>query len=120
MAEFPVLKTGAVAQYPSQRTIAYATTVLRFVDATEQRYREFAAPERTWVIRLSLLDDAEMTAVDEFLRAQRGELHDFAFTDPWDSTVYGSCRLIGGDSSLEYVGERRGQAALMVRENRAS
>ena len=40
MNEFPKLKTGAVAQYPAQRTTRYSTHVMRFMDGSEQRYRE--------------------------------------------------------------------------------
>ena len=60
MANFPALKTGAVAQYPSDRTRRYSTQVLRFLDGSEQRFAGFGAPLKRWLIRLELLDDTEL------------------------------------------------------------
>jgi len=34
--EFPRLKTNAVMQYPATRDIAYANSVLRFMDGSQQ------------------------------------------------------------------------------------
>ncbi len=118
MAEFPILKTGAVMQYPAQRTLAYSTTVLRFIDGSEQRYRDIGSPERTWAVRLELLDEAETAALAEFLHAQQGELYDFSFTDPWNGNEYLSCRVVGANTVFEYLGEGRGKATLLIRENR--
>ena len=38
---FPTLKTGAVMQYPGKRILQFSTDVVRFLDGTEQRYREY-------------------------------------------------------------------------------
>lgn len=35
MQEFPLLKSGAVAQYPAQRAIRFSTQVMRFVDGSD-------------------------------------------------------------------------------------
>jgi hypothetical protein len=40
MATFPKLKTNAVAQYPASKTARYQNQALRFLDGTEQRYRD--------------------------------------------------------------------------------
>ena len=53
MAQFPLLKTSAVTQYPSSRATEFATGVLRFVDGSEQRYRQMRQPVRKWLLRLS-------------------------------------------------------------------
>lgn len=37
---FPTLKTGATLQYPAQRATAFSTDVVRFVDGSEQRFRD--------------------------------------------------------------------------------
>jgi hypothetical protein len=58
MATFPALRTGAVAQYPSERHMRFSTRVLEFVDGQEQRFREFSRGLRRWVIHLDLLDDS--------------------------------------------------------------
>ena len=119
MASFPRLKTEAVMQYPAARSLAFATEVVRFVDGSEQRYRDFGAPLRRWTIRLDLLDEAELTALEEFYTAQQGAFGNFSFTDPWDGREYADCSLEQDQVEIVLAGERRGQTALVVRENRS-
>src|SRR5579872_2368929 len=71
MATFPALKTGAVAQYGSSRTRGFSTQVFRFLDGSEQRFQDYGAPLRRWTIRLSLLDEAELTA----LKSLHSQIH---------------------------------------------
>ena len=59
MANFPALKTGAVAQYGSDRSRQFATQVLRFLDGSEQRFPGYGTALLAWVIRLDLLDESE-------------------------------------------------------------
>jgi len=117
MAEFPILKTGAIAQYPATRKESYDTTVLRFVDGSEQRFRNLARPLRTWVLRLELLDETETHELEQFFVVQRGSLDDFEFTDPWDGTLYASCRLEDQRFVGQYLGERRGMTSMTIAEN---
>ena len=56
MSSFPTLKTGAVMQYPAIRESRRETTVLRFVDGAEQRYRDGGSAAHRWAIRLDQLD----------------------------------------------------------------
>jgi hypothetical protein len=118
MSDFPKLKTGATMQYPATKSLAYSTTVMRFLDGTEQRFRGLPAAARTWVVRLELLDEAEMRAVEEFFHARSGSLDDFSFTDPWDGVEYASCRIQNSDLTSEFLGEGRGRASLFIQENR--
>jgi hypothetical protein len=117
MSAFPTLKTGAVMQYPARRDITNPTQVLTFVDGSEQRYRERAGPLRRWVIQLDLLDENELRQIEEFFVAEQGRFANFAFTDPWDGTQYASCSLEADSVALEFQGEQRASASLVVREN---
>ena len=72
MATFPILKTGAVAQYPARRRVEFQNQAVRFVNGSEQRYRDCTAPRRGWEIALELLDEGELAAVEEFFRAASG------------------------------------------------
>ncbi len=119
MAEFPKLKSGAVMQHPARRATAYSTRVLRFVDGSEQRYRRYGAPLKSWLIRLELLDEEELRALEEFFANQQGALYDFSFTDPFDGTTYPSCRLEGGEIELLFDDVHRGRTTLIVKENRS-
>jgi Conserved hypothetical protein 2217 (DUF2460) len=116
---FPVLKTNAVAQYPAQRVVYYRNQAMRFVDGTEQRFRDSAGPLHQWVIKLELLDEGEAAALDAFLMANQGQFGSFSFTDPWDGTVYPNCSLGADAMSVTASGVMRSKTSLVVVENRS-
>ena len=119
MAAFPQLKTGAVAQYPATRTFRFQNQVLRFLDGTDQRYRDAAGPLHAWEIRLDQLDETEMAAVEAFFVANQGSYGSFSFTDPWDGHVYTNCSLASDELDLTSVAEMRGRVSLKITENRS-
>jgi hypothetical protein len=119
MATFPALKTGAVAQYGSSRTRTFSTQVFRFLDGSEQRFQDYGSPLRQWTIRLSLLDEAELTALESFFASQGGQAESFAFPDPWDGTVYANCSFDNDQLATQYAGQGNGQASITVKENRS-
>ena len=116
---FPTLKTGAVLQYPAQRSLRFNTDTIRFLDGTEQRYRDNPSVLHEWTIQLSLLDEEEIAALDQFFVTNQGRFGSFSFTDPWDGTVYASCSLKGDSFAFDLQGEMRGQAKVIVSENRS-
>lgn len=118
MADFPRLKTGAIAQYPAQKTTVFSTRVMRFVDGSEQRYREYSSALRRWTIQLDLLDESEMEQLDSFFLAQQGAYGVFSFVDPWEGLEYPNCSLEDADVALKYLREGRGQATLRIKQNR--
>jgi hypothetical protein len=117
VANFPALKTGAVAQYPSDRVKQFSTTVLRNLDGSEQRFAGNGAPVRRWAIRLELLDEAELTNLEQFFESQEGRAGTFAFTDPFDGTVYANCSFDSDELSLVFQDVARGKTSVVVREN---
>jgi hypothetical protein len=118
MASFPLLKTGAIAQYPSDRTRTFSTQVFRFMDGSEQRFPAFAAGLRQWTIRLDLLDEAEWETLQEFFVNEDGRAGSFSFTDPWDGTVYANCSFAGDTLAAEFQGPMKGVTQVIVKENR--
>lgn len=117
MASFPTLKTGAVAQYPSDRTRRFSTQVLRFLDGGEQRFAGFAAPLKRWVIRLEMLDEAELAGMEDFFVDEGGKAGTFTFTDPWDGTIYANCSFDSDTMTAEYRDRGDGAASVVVKEN---
>lgn len=115
---FPLLKTGASAQYPLRCEVRYKNEVHRFVDGSEQRYRDFPAPLREWVVDLSLLDERELAALAEFVEESRGQYGEFHYTDPVTGVEYANCSLAGDDGESRFDGELRGRTRLVVRQNR--
>jgi phage-related protein len=119
MSDFPTLKTGAILQYPAQKAARFSAVVLRFTDGAEQRFRDYQAPLRRWLVRLDLLDETELHVLNEFFLAQSGAAGTFTFTDPSDSTVYLNCSFENGEMTEEFLDEVKGKTALTVQENRA-
>jgi hypothetical protein len=118
MATFPSMKTSAVAQYPARRSVRYQNETVRFVDGAEQRYRDCAGPLHQWEIRLDLLDEGELAALEEFFAANQGAFGTFTFTDPWSGHSYENCSLAADRMEITTTGEMRGGTALVVREGR--
>jgi len=118
MATFPQLKTSAVAQYPATKALRFQNQTLRFLDGSEQRYRDSAGPLHQWVISLNELDENEMAAFEQFFQDNQGRLGSFAFTDPWDGTQYANCSLASDEMDLNSLGEMSGKTSLTVIENR--
>jgi hypothetical protein len=119
MATFPVLKTNAVAQYPAKKSVRFVNQALRFLDGTEQRYRDSAGPLHRWEIALDQLDEGEVAALDAFFSANEGAFAYFAFTDPWDGTTYPNCSLATDDLDLSSVEEMSSMLSLTIVENRS-
>jgi hypothetical protein len=119
MITFPVLKTGAVAQYPAQRSVSKSTWIGRFVDGSEQRFSNQAGPLHRWTVNLSLLTEAEAIAIREFIDNVSGRFESFSFTDPWDGAGYASCSLDTDTSAIEWLGENNARTTLVIRENRS-
>jgi hypothetical protein len=118
MADFPLLKTGAVMQYPAERRRDYATRVLEFLDGGEQRFRSQPEPLRQWIIRLDLLQEGELKALENFFRAQAGRQQEFTFLDPWTAEEVEHCSFASDTLELSLTGHDRGRATLTIRENR--
>jgi len=118
MANFPALKTGVVAQYGSDRSRKFSTQVLRFVDGSEQRFPGYGTPLLAWVIRLDLLDESELEALELFFESEGGRAGTFSFTDPWDGTVYPSCSLGSDELEMQFQEVARGKTQVVVKENR--
>ena len=118
MASFPALKTGVVAQYPSDRAKRFSTHVLKFLDGSEQRFARFGAPLKRWLIHLELLDETELENLEEFFVEQAGQAGTFSFTDPWDGTVHANCSFESDAMTAGYNGPSNGVASVVVKENR--
>ena len=117
MATFPRLKTSAIAQYPVARRERFQNQTVRFVDGSEQRYRDSAGARVEWEIQLSQLHEGELAAIEEFFLANQGAFGSFSFTDPWDGAVYDNCSVAADELALVTVAEMRGSTSLTVVRN---
>ena len=118
MDQFPRLKTGAVAQYPMEKTQHRPVHVYRFVDGSEQRFPAHGKITRRWMIHLEQLDETELLNLEAFFVSQAGRAGGFAFIDPWDEIEYPNCSFDGDVFVMNLDGANHGSTALAVRENR--
>jgi uncharacterized protein (TIGR02217 family) len=117
MADFPLLKTKAVTQYPSSRSLEFSTGVLRFVDGSEQRYRQMRQPVRRWMLRLGDVSEEELYAIQAFFESRQGQTGSFAFTDPWDGTEYPDCSFEQDEFEIRLLAEGHAAGAVLIRNN---
>jgi len=119
MTTFPSLKTDAVMQYPATREFRYDNAVLRFLDGSQQCYRESKDALLRWQIRLDLLDEGELATLQAFFDSNQGRYGSFTFVDPWDSTEYSDCSLEQDTFEFELAGEMRARTTIVVKQNRS-
>lgn len=118
MSEFPKLKTGAHAQYPATRLTEYRTVVLRFLDGTEQRYREAGTPSRRWELDFRLIDEEEAGRIQELFEGSQGRLESFEFEDPLEGMKKRRCSFEEDELKLELADESRSELIVRLRENK--
>jgi len=114
MATFPVLKTGAVAQYPLDFSVRFATQAVRFLDGSQQKFRLAGTGLRRWTVNLTLLDEQELGAVIAFAEQQGGAV--FAFTDPLTGSNVPNCVLSGERFDATMKREMNGQTTVVIEE----
>lgn len=117
MSTFPRLKSGSVAQYPLRAGLRFATHTTRFLDGTEQRFPLRGQVKRRWVIRLELLEEAELSVLEDFFADRKGRLLSFTFTDPRDQIEYPDCSFESDAMSLSLAGPMDARTVIVVREN---
>jgi hypothetical protein len=116
MANFPVLSSGAVSQYPALMGSGQGAQVIRFLDASDQRYLTQPRALRQWQIRLDLLNESELQAFEAFFVAQSGDYSPFTFPDPFSGATVPNCRLAAPGFVSEYVGVDVGSTSFWVME----
>ena len=114
MADFPTLKTGAVAQYPFAREVRFLTQAVRFLDGSQQHYALQTTGLRRWTIKLSLLDEQELASIISFAEQQGPDA--FTFTDPLTGDVVTKCIISEHQFHAAMSGEMNGQAQLVIEE----
>jgi hypothetical protein len=117
MATFPLLSTGAVTQYPSQKEISFQTTVAHFVDGSEQRFRTSRGNVKRWLLRMSHITAEEMCALEEFFDSARGQFSSFSFVDPWNGIEYPDCSFDTDQLEISAANEWRWAARIVIRNN---
>jgi hypothetical protein len=114
MANFPTLKTGAVAQYPLPLATRYSTQSVAFLDGSQQTFKLYPAALRRWSVNLDGLDEQELDSFISFVEAQVGA--PFSFTDPVSGAVAANCIIYGESADAGMTQEMSGQAQFVIEE----
>ena len=116
MPGFPILRTGAVAQYPLATGRRTGTTVLEFVDGAEQRFPTMGASLRGWVLTYGQLDEGEMRSLRSFVESNLESGSLFPFTDPSTNAVYSNCRISKADLDESWDADGSGRTRIEIIE----
>lgn len=81
MPSFPTISSGVVTRYPLTRTVVARTTVLEFVNGSEQRIIEGKGSQR-FRLQFDRLKTADMLTLRSFFSDSKG-----AFDQTWDITI---------------------------------
>lgn len=116
MATFPSLSSGAIAQYPLIFGVSQGTSVIRFIDGSDQRFLIQGKQLRSWQIRVELLSDTEMEQLETFFDSQQGAYSTFTFPDPISGTDVPNCRIGSAELTTVYAAAGAGSASIWVVE----
>jgi Conserved hypothetical protein 2217 (DUF2460) len=120
MAAFPILSTGAVAQYPLARGTNFIVDIVRFLDGSEQRSLTRARAQRRWVIQLSKVTEAELASIEQFFDTNQGNFGSFDFIDPFSGETVRNCRISDPKIITEYLAARNGSTIVSIVENQTA
>jgi len=116
MLTFPSLSSGAVAQYPLPLSYTSPVEIIRFVDGTDQRFLSRGASLRSWQIKLSFVNEDEISQLENFFESLGGQYSLFAFPDPYSGTIVPNCVM--GETALvtDYLATDLSSSTLWVVE----
>ncbi|MBK5293261.1 MAG: DUF2460 domain-containing protein [Acidobacteriia bacterium] len=104
-------------QYPAWKTARFSTQVQKFLDGSEQRYRDQKRGLKKWTIALSLLNEGEVSELVRFFESSQGQAGSFEFFDPWEETVYPDCSFENAEVVTDYAATGDCRLVLKVAEN---
>src|SRR6185295_13241766 len=82
MAAYPQLESGALSQFPVQKTRRARTVVNLAADGSMIKLADPAAEVTEWLLTYTDLSDEEAAALRAFFKATEGTLNGFTFLDP--------------------------------------
>src|ERR1700693_2641509 len=82
MAIYPQLSSGAISQFPLQKTRRRRAVVNAAADGTTVKLADPAGETVEWQLQYAGLSDAELAALQQFFTESEGSLNGFTFLDP--------------------------------------
>ncbi len=97
MLVYPQLTSGALMQFPSQKSRKLRTVVNRLSDGNCIKLADSPAEITEWQLQYSNLSDQEATALQQFFESTEGSLQVFTFLDP-------TANLLAWSAQLDHAG----------------
>ena len=95
MASFPTIRSGAVALYPLARGTERKTRVIKFIDDSEQRWRQ-APPLASFLLEFTDINSRDLSTLRVFWVTTKGRVD-----KTWDFTILGTTYShLGFDSDI--------------------
>jgi phage-related protein len=116
MADFPLLSSRAVVQYPTPLVVGRQAHVIQFLDGSDQRFAARGIRLRSWQIQLTLLNENETAALEAFFEEQGGEYQTFTFPDPIGQLPVPNCVLGSPTFTTSYLATDIGSTSFWVLE----
>jgi hypothetical protein len=116
MATFPLLSTGAVAQYPFSRGTSYNVEVIQFLDGSDQRCLTRGKKLRRWLVSLQQLNESELSQLEQFFDLVQGDFGRFTFLDPVTGESVANCRVSNPSVVTQYLWAGSGGGAIWIEE----
>ena len=117
MANFPLLSTGAIAQYPLTRSTSFAAETILFLDGSGQRCPTRGKRLRWWTLSLSQLNEAELFELEQFFDSVQANFGAFTFIDPYTGESVPNCRLNNPTVITQYLAVGYGNSTVWIEES---
>lgn len=82
MSVYPQLTSGAISQFPMQKTRETRTVVNTLADGSSIKLADDNGGSTGWQLQYAGLTDAETTNLQQFFESCEGSLNSFTFVDP--------------------------------------
>jgi hypothetical protein len=117
MANFPLLSTGAIAQYPLTRGTSFAVETILFLDGSGQRCLTRGKKLRRWQVSLSQLNETEIFELEQFFDTVQANFGAFTFIDPYTGESVPNCRLSDPAVITQYLAVGYGHSTVWIEES---
>ena len=124
MAAYPTINLGVTTQRPFVRARVHRTTVNEMTTGKRYAYGWRATglsglptrPLFRWELNYPCITASEVTTLENFFRARRGQLEAFDFTDPEDATTYPNCRFAMDQLDIRYEAPNHYATRVLIEE----
>ncbi len=115
MPIIPIGPTGSPARYPFTSWKRFHNTFVRFVDGTEQHFRNRSRPSSCWRMQYEKQSDAELSLWLPFLEGAIGNTPTFLYIDPVTGAMHTNSRLADENVDLEQGGIEGARIQISIR-----